>query len=184
MEKVATNQRKARNLTLFVGCVLFWVIFDRITKIAVDSNYTSGEVIVRNVAHLFQFELVHNRGAAWGSFVGATPVFVLIAIAVCLFICFFVWKEAPVANGAEIVGLGLLVAGGLGNCVDRVLYGYVVDFITPTFIDFPTFNIADIGVTCGIILAAFGYIAQIKKTEYSEEHSQREPSETHPQKKE
>ena len=66
------------------------------------------------------------------------------------------------ANGFEMVGLGLLVAGGIGNFIDRLVYGYVVDFITPTFINFPTFNIADIGVTCGIVLAAIGYLYQLK----------------------
>ena len=46
----------------------------------------------------------------------------------------------------------LVVAGGIGNAIDRFTLGFVVDFIEPTFIDFPIFNIADIGVTCGIIL--------------------------------
>ena len=47
---------------------------------------------------------------------------------------------------------GTDVAGGIGNAIDRFTLGFVVDFIEPTFIDFPIFNIADIGVTCGIIL--------------------------------
>lgn len=45
--------------------------------------------------------------------------------------------------------LGVLVAGGLGNLIDRVLYGYVIDFIEPTFMQFAVFNIADCAVTCG-----------------------------------
>ena len=45
-----------------------------------------------------------------------------------------------------------MFAGGLGNAVDRFTLGYVVDFIDPVFIDFPTFNIADIGVTCGFVI--------------------------------
>ncbi len=163
---------KARNLILFTGCVLFWVVIDRITKVFIDSNFAAGNIIVGNIANLFQLDLVHNTGAAWGSFSGATLVFVIIAFLVCVLVCIFVWKEAPVANCAEIIGLSLLVAGGIGNAIDRVLYGYVVDFITPTFIDFPTFNIADIGVTCGIILAAFGYIVQSKQTKASSKKSQ------------
>ena len=46
----------------------------------------------------------------------------------------------------------IFVAGGIGNAIDRFTLGFVVDFIEPTFIDFPIFNVADIGVTCGIIL--------------------------------
>ena len=55
-------------------------------------------------------------------------------------------------NTGELIGISLVVAGGIGNAIDRFTLGFVVDFIEPTFIDFPIFNIADIGVTCGIIL--------------------------------
>ena len=50
---------------------------------------------------------------------------------------------------ARNTGMGVLVAGGLGNLIDRVLYGYVIDFIEPTFMQFAVFNIADCAVTCG-----------------------------------
>ena len=52
----------------------------------------------------------------------------------------------------------LLVAGGLGNAFDRFALGYVVDFIEPVFIDFPVFNVADVGVTCGFVLFLVGVI--------------------------
>lgn len=162
MTDLSMNNKKARNLALFVGCVLFWIILDRITKVYIDTNYKTGDVIVQNILNLFQFDLVHNRGAAWGSFSGTTPILAGIAIVVCAIVCVFAWRESMMANGFEMVGLGLLVAGGIGNCIDRLVYGYVVDFITPTFINFPTFNIADIGVTCGIVLAAIGYLYQLK----------------------
>ena len=51
-----------------------------------------------------------------------------------------------------VVSLALVVAGGIGNCIDRLTTGYVVDFIRLTFIDFPVFNVADICVTCGVVL--------------------------------
>ena len=56
------------------------------------------------------------------------------------------------------LGAALVVAGGLGNAFDRFMLGYVVDFINLTFIDFPVFNIADIGVTCGFVLAAIAFL--------------------------
>ena len=52
----------------------------------------------------------------------------------------------------------LVVAGGIGNAIDRFSQGYVVDFIEPVFIDFPVFNVADIGVTCGFVLFLVGVI--------------------------
>ena len=50
----------------------------------------------------------------------------------------------------------MVVAGGIGNAIDRFLMGYVVDFICADFIDFPIFNVADIGVTCGFVLLFIG----------------------------
>ncbi len=172
MGKLRSGNIKARNLAIFAGCVLFWITIDRITKIFIDSNFAVGDIVVDNIFDLFRFDVVHNTGAAWGSFSGATPIFAIIAIFVCVLVCYFVWKEASVVNLAEIIGLALLVAGGIGNAMDRVLHGYVVDFITPTFISFPTFNIADIGITCGIILAAFGYMAQAKEARIPSKNSQ------------
>ena len=72
-------------------------------------------------------------------------VILCVLIAVC---AFFASREASLL---EMVGLALVFAGGIGNMVDRLIHGYVIDFIAPVFIDFPTFNIADMGITCGII---------------------------------
>lgn len=54
----------------------------------------------------------------------------------------------------QVVLIAIVAAGGIGNAIDRFMTGYVVDFICLDFIDFPVFNIADIGVTCGIVLLA------------------------------
>ncbi len=58
----------------------------------------------------------------------------------------------------EAVGIALIVAGGLGNALDRFTLGYVVDFIDTGVISFPTFNDADIGVTCGFVLFFAGML--------------------------
>lgn len=56
--------------------------------------------------------------------------------------------------------MGLVAAGGIGNAIDRFALGYVVDFIQPLFIDFPVFNVADIGVTCGFVLLVLSLLLQ------------------------
>ena len=60
----------------------------------------------------------------------------------------------------ELIGLGLVIGGGIGNAIDRFALGYVVDFIDLSFMDFPVFNIADIGVTCGLALFLIGWIVR------------------------
>ena len=56
-----------------------------------------------------------------------------------------------------------MCSGGLGNAIDRFSQLYVVDFIDFTFIDFPVFNVADIGVTCGFVLLVIGYLLATRK---------------------
>ena len=62
------------------------------------------------------------------------------------------------ATALETCALSLIAAGGIGNAIDRFVNGFVVDFIDLTFMDFPVFNIADIGVTCGFVLLVIGYL--------------------------
>ena len=95
--------------------------------------------------------LVHNTGAAFGLGEGSTSAFIAIAVVIVCIIC--IWLLAiPRHSPPEVVALSLVAAGGIGNLVDRVALGYVVDFIEFTFIDFPVFNVADICVTTGVAL--------------------------------
>ena len=71
---------------------------------------------------------------------------------VCIALTAYLALTPQRPNAGELIGISLVVAGGIGNAIDRFTLGFVVDFIEPTFIDFPIFNVADIGVTCGIIL--------------------------------
>ena len=81
----------------------------------------------------------------------------------------YVAKEASVL---ETVGLALIFAGGLGNMIDRLVRGYVVDFVEPLFIDFPNFNIADAGITCGIICVLIAFLIKFFAASKYAEHSE------------
>ncbi len=152
-----------RNLALWGGCAFLWFVLDRVTKVVIDGSYAVGDVVVSDICGLLQFNLVHNRGVAWGAFSGAIPVISIVTAVMCVAIAAFAVYSAKHYGKLEAVSLGLLFAGGIGNLFDRIANGYVVDFITPLFIDFPTFNVADIGVTCGIALLFIALIAQMVK---------------------
>ena len=77
-----------------------------------------------------------------------------MCIAIALFFL-FLSKNISIP---ETIGMALVFAGGIGNAIDRFAQGYVVDFIHFVFIDFPVFNIADIGVTCGMVLFLVSFI--------------------------
>ena len=66
--------------------------------------------------------------------------------------------RAPQLAHLEVVGMAMVAGGAIGNAIDRLAFGFVTDFIATTFIDFPVFNVADIGITLGVVLALFGYM--------------------------
>lgn len=146
-----TNRRSNMTAVLFSAVVICWWVLDRITKVWAD-QVSPGEILISNVFGLFDFQLVHNTGAAWGIFGNATQVLGVFSMAVVVAVTavFLVWGRHR-ATLFETGSIALIVAGGAGNGVDRLLGGYVVDFINCRFIDFPVFNVADIGVTCGVI---------------------------------
>ena len=104
------------------------------------------------ISKLFSFSHIHNDGGAWGMFDGAIWLFVVIF---ALFGVFMVWefsKKRMAFTTFERFCMVSIFAGGLGNIIDRVRFGFVIDMIQTEFINFPVFNVADIFITCGCIL--------------------------------
>ena len=141
-----------------------WIGLDQWTK-SLFAGVQSGAFLGNVLGGLVDFRLVHNTGAAWGIFAGNTValgLFSLIAIAVLIGYFLFSIKSISLV---QTIGIALIIAGGIGNVIDRFVQGYVIDFIAVTFIDFPVFNVADIGVTCGIALYFFGLLLQWRAVE-------------------
>lgn len=157
------TSRRVRNTITFAVIAAVWLLFDMGTKQYFNSTFAIGQVISEPILGLFRFRLVHNTGAAWGLFGDSTGALGVMSVIVCLIILAYFLFTAARANGAEVFGLALVLAGGLGNGIDRFNLGYVVDFIEFTFIQFPVFNIADIGVTCGFIIFILGMLLAWKK---------------------
>ena len=101
---------------------------------------------------LFHLTYVQNTGAAWSSFQGMTWLFVLVF---ALFAAAIVWefskKRWPFTTGERWLIVAVF-GGGLGNMIDRLRLGYVVDMICLDFMEFPVFNVADCFISCGCIL--------------------------------
>lgn len=164
-----TSPRR-RNAALFIALVLVWFSLDMATK-AYFNGFEVGQVVAGPFLGLVQFRLVHNTGAAWGMFGDSTFALGVLSTVVCVALTVYLFVVAKRASVAETVGLGLIVAGGLGNAVDRFTLGYVVDFIDTVFIDFPTFNVADIGVTCGFVIFFIGLFWSTRKMPAGEDAS-------------
>ena len=154
MTRDAENNVAGRT-ALLIAVIVVWVILDQVTKSLVAGQELD-VTFFGPVAGLFDFRLVHNTGGAWGIFSGNPAALGMFSIVVCvLLVAYYVWQRNQV-NTLQAIGIALIVAGGIGNVIDRFMQGYVVDFIEFSFIDFPVFNVADIGVTCGFVLLFLG----------------------------
>lgn len=93
---------------------------------------------------------IKNDGAAWSSFSGEQWFFLVLTPIVLVVALWFLWKK--MAQNWYFIGLTLIIAGALGNFIDRIRQGFVVDMFQTEFINFPIFNIADILLSVGFVL--------------------------------
>ncbi len=144
---------KALVILLVSSAVL--VIADQLTKImAVDRLKDKDAFVI--IEGVFEFYYLENTGTAWGLFDGARYVFLILTVIILLAIVFIVLKMPYTKKYMPLHILTVLIsAGAVGNFIDRLLYGYVRDFIYFKLIDFPVFNMADIYVTVSMFALAF-----------------------------
>ena len=127
------------------------VAIDQYTKYLTVANISLGGH-AQAIPGLFSFTYVQNTGAAWSSFEGMIWLFALIFL---VFTAALIWEFSKKRWGFTNFERWLIVAvyaGGLGNMIDRIRLGFVVDMIHLDFMDFPVFNVADCFITCGCIL--------------------------------
>lgn len=131
-----------------------------------------GQADITVIPKLLSFSYLENRGAVWGIFQNKT-LFLILFTAVIFVVVLFIYFKLPMEkryNPARIL-LVFIAAGGLGNIIDRIAFGYVTDFIRFDFIDFPTFNVADIYITVceilAIILVLFVYREDLNESDKS-----------------
>ncbi len=126
------------------------VALDQITKYLTVANIPLwGKVEV--LPGLFSLSYVQNDGAAFSSFKGMQWLFAVIFVAFTVLLIWEFSKKRMPFTTFERWCIAAVYAGGLGNMIDRVRLGYVVDMICTEFMNFPVFNVADCFITCGAI---------------------------------
>lgn len=155
-EPAAAPLPKRRVGLVFAVAAVIWVI-DLVTKNLVAANL-EGKEPVRILGGLIYLQVIRNPGAAFSMATGMTWVLALVAAAVVVAI---IWLSRRLRSIGWAIGLGLVLAGALGNLTDRIfrapgpLRGHVVDFISafaPNGEGFAIFNIADSAICCGGVL--------------------------------
>ena len=144
--------RRWLRLIIIVGLVL---AVDQITKRIVVNDLILGETrhIIPFLSPLFQIVRSHNTGASFGLLPNAGNLFAIVAVIVAL-VLIYMYPRIPDEKRLQWLATGLIIGGALGNVLDRLLYGYVVDFINyqiPGVISNVS-NLADHAIVLGVIL--------------------------------
>ena len=133
--------------------VLAAVALDRVTKLWASHTLTAMPFQRMTVIPGFvEFAYVENTGAAFSILEGKTWFFILVSTAVIGFLGYYLIRYRAEESLLVRITVACIIGGAIGNLFDRILHGYVVDFINPLFVRFAVFNVADIFVTCGTIL--------------------------------
>ena len=153
-----------RAVIAFFAFVLL-ILFDQWTKALAVSNLMNQEPFVI-FPGVFQLRYLENRGAAFGMMQGQMTFFVIMAAFVTVLIAYLYFKLPWTNRFHPLRAVGLFIAAGaVGNLIDRVCLGYVVDFFYFELIDFPIFNVADIYVTVATVVMALLIICYYKEEE-------------------
>ena len=106
---------------------------------------------------LVQLMRLHNTGAAWGSFSGSTALLTAVTAVLLVAVAWLVLKKV-IRHPLGLCAAMLVLGGGIGNMIDRICRGYVVDMFDLEFMSYPIFNLADCFVVVGVILGAVYYL--------------------------
>ena len=151
-----------KNLIIF-SIIIFIFFLDLITK-----NYALSSLIINHsisINNSLNFTLAFNHGAAFSFLSNASGwqrwFFIIFSVIVILIITYILVKE----KNSQYIAFSFVIGGAIGNLYDRILYGYVIDFIEFHYNSFywPIFNIADIAISIGIILLLYSMFAKESK---------------------
>lgn len=135
---------------MLIAVSLLAFLLDQASKMLIMNTMFRGQSIPV-IENIFHITYIHNPGAAFGLFANRTTFFIAVSLVVMAGAIVFYWKRG-VRRGIMPVALGLIVGGALGNLVDRIRFGEVVDFLD--FRIWPVFNLADSAIVVGAGLLA------------------------------
>ena len=140
--------KKINTKVYFYFISTFIILIDQFTKYIILKNYNT---FVNKDFILFKLDFVKNYGAAFNIFNGSRIFLSIISIVFSIILIFFILRKKS-SNYYELYSYALLLGGTVGNGIDRIINGFVIDFINLNIINFPVFNIADISINVGFII--------------------------------
>lgn len=153
------SDRQVRAWRLAAALCIFVFVVDQVVKEIVEHHIVLGEQV--NVLGPLKLTLSHNEGVAFGLASGSGIGLIIVTL-IALGVVLWLFSRDPARPGMW-VATGLLTGGALGNLVDRLRHGHVTDFIELPH--WPPFNLADCGITCGVVILLVIYIREAERTE-------------------
>ena len=150
--KVYINQK-----IYFITLISIFCILDQFSKIYINLN--QNKLDIKDFL-IFKIEFVRNYGAAFNIFTGSRLFLTFISVISAIILTYFIFINEN--KDINKNGLSFILAGTIGNGIDRIFNGYVIDFIKIKFIDFPIFNIADIVINIGVLFLIISYFKNKK----------------------
>ena len=142
---------KIQTKLYFFSLSIFIVLIDQFTKYLMFYNK---KLFINKDLLLFKLDVVKNYGAAFNIFSGSRIFLSLISIFFSILIIFLILRKNTL-NSLDLYSYSFILGGTIGNGIDRIYKGFVVDFINLNIINFPVFNIADISINIGFIFLLY-----------------------------
>ncbi|MCQ9204546.1 MAG: signal peptidase II [Prochlorococcus marinus CUG1436] len=142
---------KIQTKIYFLSLSIFIVLIDQFTKYLMFYNK---KLFIDKDFLLFKLDFVKNYGAAFNIFSGSRIFLSLISIIFSILLIYLMlWKNNLIV--LDLYSYSFILGGTIGNGIDRILKGYVIDFINLNIINFPVFNIADVAINIGFVFLLF-----------------------------
>ena len=142
---------KIQTKIYFLSFSIFIIILDQFTKYLMFYNY---KTVINKDYLLFRLDFVKNYGAAFNIFSGNRIFLSCISIIFSILLTYLILSKNTI-NKYDLYSYSFILGGTIGNGMDRILRGFVIDFINLNIINFPVFNIADISINIGFIFLLF-----------------------------
>ena len=142
---------KIQTKIYFLSLSIFIVLIDQFTKYLMFYNK---KLFINKDFLLFKLDFVKNYGAAFNIFTGSRIFLSLISILFSILLIYLIFRK-NIINSLDLYSYSFILGGTIGNGIDRIYRGFVVDFINLNIINFPVFNIADVSINIGFIILLY-----------------------------
>lgn len=145
------------------------ILLDQAIKIVIKSKLFNYSTVL--IPHILNLTYIQNTGAAFGIGSNSTSMFIAVNVVIIGLIAYFIFSKGEELSKLILIALHLVLAGGISNLIDRIVRGFVIDYIDISpLIKYPVFNLADIFVVAGCIIIAISLIKDtvIKKKNIGE----------------